>query len=70
MYCVIIQDDLLNIEQVIQCDTMKEVQDTLEKVQPFMDSEYLIIGEASTVTFGNKTYSFRKLDHANSLSTV
>jgi hypothetical protein len=67
MYAVIVQDDTLAIEQVIQCDNMKIVQETLETIQPFMDCEYLIVGEASSLTFGNKTYSFLKLENANCL---
>lgn len=67
MYAVIVQDDLLAIDKVISCDTMAEVQSVLEEIQPLMDAEYLTVGEADSVSFGNFTYSFRKLDNANCL---
>lgn len=67
MYCLIIQDDMLVVDKVISCDTMVEVQETLEEIQPCLDSEYLLSGEVSSVTFGNFTYSFRKLDNASCL---
>lgn len=69
MYAVVVQDDLLTVDKVIACDTMADVQDVLEEIQPFMDAKYLIIGQADTVTFGNFTYSFRKLEVASEILT-
>lgn len=75
MFVVVVQDDNLIVDKVIKCDTMVEVQSTLEALEPDMDSEYLIVGKISNVTFYNSdtntnyTYSFLKLENANSLLT-
>jgi len=68
MYCVVVQNDYLVVEKVISCDTMAEVQAVLEALEPDMDSEYLVVGEASNLTYGLKTYSFRKLENAESFA--
>lgn len=75
MYVVVVQDENFVVEKVIECDTMRIVQDVLETLEPDMDSEYLICGESSVLTFfnsssgSNHTYSFLKLDNANNLLT-
>lgn len=65
MYCITVQNQYSVVTNCIQCNTMKEVQDVLDELEPDMDSEYLISGEASLLTFGDYTYSFRKLETAN-----
>lgn len=69
MYVVIVQDLTLNVRRVIQCETMLEVQNVLETIEPDMDSQYLINGDASSVPFGSFVYSFRKLENANCFFT-
>jgi hypothetical protein len=73
MYAVVVQNENLVVEKVIRCGTMIEVQTVLETLEPDMDAEYLVSGEASCLTFfnsssgDNKTYSFLKLENANCL---
>lgn len=71
MYVVIVQDDLLVVTSVIQCDTLAMVQEVLESLEPNMDSENLLLGNCSTITYGNSeamfTYSFQKLIPAHSM---
>ena len=69
MFVVVVQDDNLIVDKVIKCDTMVEVQSVLEEIQPLMDAEYLTVGEADSVSFGNFTYSFRKLEVASEILT-
>lgn len=67
MYAVIIQDEHLVVKNIYRCRNMVEVQEVLEELEPSMDSEYLVSGEASTLTFYNKTYSVRKLESVENL---
>lgn len=65
MYCVVVQNQYFVVTNCIKCETLAEVQNVLEELEPDMDCEYLISGEATICTFGNSTYSFYKLETAD-----
>lgn len=57
MYAVIIQDlGTLRINKVIECPSLYAVQEELEIIEPDMDSEYIINGDISAITFNETIY--------------
>jgi hypothetical protein len=56
MYAVVIQKGL-KVEKVISCDTLLNVQLTLETIEPDLDAKYLTSGEDVSVLFNETTYS-------------
>jgi len=64
MYCIVVQNQDCSVSQTIECDSLSQVQEVLEILEPNMDAQYLVSGEATNCTFGLFTYSFRKLEHA------
>jgi len=67
MYCLTVQNQDNQVVNAIMCDSLLEVQEVLEIIEPYMDAQYLVSGEATVCTFGMFTYSFRKLEYAKDI---
>ena len=66
MYVVVVQDELMVVKNVVQCDTLSKVAEVLDVLNPDMDSSSIISGQNSSLTYHSdgysNTYSIMKLE--------
>jgi hypothetical protein len=61
MYSIVVQDSSMLVKSVYVRNTLREIEELLDILEPMMDSRYLITGEKNTVTFNDNTYSFHSV---------
>mgnify|MGYP001582537159 CR=1 FL=1 len=63
MYGIVIQaEDNLMVEKIIECETLKEVQEELESLENTIDWSYIATGDMTSITVGNKMYHLSSIE--------